>query len=135
MNSINGSYISTASRRRARRWFIPRIILIGIVATVAQVYFPWWSLLIACFLVGFFTASLNRSPFLAGFIAVFISWAALAGYIDYLNDSILSSRVVQLFPLPESAYLLIFMGALLGGIIGGISTACGDALRRIWIRP
>lgn len=134
MNNTNGSYISTASRLRAKRWFIPRVIIIGTVATVAQVYLPWWSLLIGCFVAGFSTATVNRSPFMAGFLAIFISWGALASYIDYLNNSILSSRVVQLFPLPESGYMLIVVTAIIGGLVGGISTACGDAFRRMWIR-
>ena len=134
MNNINASYISPVARRRAKRWFIPRIIIIGGGATIAQFYLPWWSLIISAFLLAFFTAPLNRSPFWAGFIGLFLSWGVLAFIIDIENNSILSSRVVKLFPIPESSILLILVTGIIGGIIGGFSSASGDAFRRIWMR-
>jgi len=134
MSSINESYISPVARRRARRWFIPRIILVGILASVVQLYFPWWSLVIACALVGFLTAPMNASPFSAGFLALFLSWSFMAMMLDIPNESRLSSQVVQLFPLGGSVALLVVLTGILGGILGGFATWTGDAFRRMFIR-
>jgi hypothetical protein len=134
MSNINASYISPVARRRARRWFIPRIILIGLLATVAQFYLPWWSLVIACALMGFLTAGVNASPFTAGFLALFLSWSIMAIVLDIPNESRLSSQVVQLFPLGGSVALLIVLTGVFGGIIGGFATWMGDAFRRMFIR-
>ncbi|GEM_PF-78412 len=133
MNNTAGSYMSSVARRRARRWFIPRMLLLGIVAGVAQWYLPFWSLPASCFLIGFLTAPVNRSAFWAGFIGIFLLWTGLAFYQDWMNDSILSQRVVQLFPLPKSSALLILITGIIGGLLGGMASKTGDLFRRFFI--
>lgn len=134
MSNINASYISPVARHRARRWFIPRVLLITLFASVVQLYFPWWSLVLACALVGFATAGVNASPFSAGFLGLAISWFAMAIWMDIPNESRLSSQVVQLFPLANSVTLLLILTAILGGLIGGFATWTGDAFRRMFMR-
>jgi hypothetical protein len=134
MTNINASYISPVARRRARRWFIPRVLLIALFASAVQLYLPWWSLVAACAFIGFVTAGINASPFSAGFLALVISWSGMALWMDFPNNSRLSEQVVQLFPLGNSVVLLIILTAVLGGLIGGFATWTGDAFRRIFIR-
>lgn len=134
MSNINASYISPVARRRSRRWFIPRVLLIGLLASGVQLYFPWWSLVVACALMGFLTAGVNASPFSAGFLALFLSWTTMAFLLDIPNESRLSEQVVQLFPLGGSVLLLIVLTGILGGIMGGFATWTGDALRRMYMR-
>ncbi len=126
--------MSSVARRRARRWFIPRMLLLGIVAGVAQLYLPFWSLPASCFLIGFLTAPVNRSAFWAGFVGIFLLWTGMAIYMDWMNDSILSQRVIQLFPLPKSSLLLILITGIIGGLLGGMASKTGDLLRRFFIR-
>jgi len=107
------------------------MLIINATAGLAQFYLPFWAFPISCLLVGFLTASLNRSAFLAGFIGITLLWSGMAFYLNELNESILSLRVVKLFPLPESAFALIITTGILGGILGGFATKCGDELRRL----
>lgn len=134
MSSINASYISPVARLRARRWFIPRVLLIALFSSAVQLYLPWWSLVIMCVLVGFATAGVNASPFSAGFLALVISWFGMALWMDIPNNSRLSAQVVQLFPLGNSVALLIVLTAILGGLMGGFATWTGDAFRRMFMR-
>lgn len=134
MNNTAGSYISSVARRRAKRWFIPRMLLMALAAGVMQWYLPFWSLPVACFLVGFLTAPVNRSAFWAGFLGIFLLWAGMSFYLDWGNDSILSQRVVKLFPVPSSSLLLIVITGILGGLMGGLASKTGDGLRRFFIK-
>jgi hypothetical protein len=134
MSNTAESYISNAARRRARRWFIPRMLFITTTAGLAQFYLPFWVFPVSCLLVGFLTATINRSAFLAGFIGISLLWSGMAFYLNELNESILSSRVVKLFPLPESSIALIITTGIIGGILGGFATKCGDELRRLIIK-
>lgn len=134
MNNTAGSYISSVARRRAKRWFIPRMLLLALAAGVAQYYLPFWSMALSCFIVGFLTAPLNRSAFWAGFLGIFLLWAGMAFYLDWGNDSILSQRVVKLFPVPSSSLLLIAITGILGGLLGGLASKTGDVFRRFFMR-
>ncbi|MEZ5172973.1 MAG: hypothetical protein R2850_05585 [Bacteroidia bacterium] len=79
-------------------------------------------------------APVNRSPFLRGFTAVFLVWASFAWWLDFQNDSILSIRLVQLFPLPQSAWSLILLTGFLGGLQAGFVMKAGDLLRRMYLK-
>jgi hypothetical protein len=107
------------------------MLIITTAAGLAQFYLPFWAFPISCLLVGFLTAPLNRSAFLAGFIGISLLWSSMAFYLNELNESILSLRVVKLFPIPESPIALIITTGILGGILGGFTTKCGDELRRL----
>ena len=134
MSKTAESYISNAARRRARRWFIPRMLIISVTAGLAQFYLPFWAFPISCLLVGFLTAPVNRSAFLAGFMGISLLWSGMALYINQQNESILSLRVVKLFPLSESSIALIITTGILGGILGGFATKCGDEFRRLMMK-
>lgn len=134
MSKTAGSSMSSVARRRARRWFIPRMLIMGVTAGVAQWYLPFWSLPVSCFVLGFLTAPVNRSAFWAGFLGIFFLWSGLALFLDLGNESILSQRVVQLFPVPSSSLLLIIMTGVIGGLLGGMASKTGDLLRRFFIR-
>jgi hypothetical protein len=108
------------------------LICIVVSATV-QYLSPWWSLIPVAMLIGFLTAPKNKSPFLAGFLAMFILWSAWSFYIDLQNESILSERVVRLFPLPSNATSLILLTGFLGGLINGFAMLTGDIFRRFFL--
>ncbi len=134
MNNINASYLSPAARRRSRRMFLPGVVLTAAVSATAGWYLAWWWLLPLCFLLGFLLAPFNQSPFLRGFIAVFLLWAGYAWWLDFQNNSILSSRLVQLFPLPAWPAALIILTGLLGGLQAGLIMKAGDLLRRMLLK-
>ncbi|MCB0820355.1 MAG: hypothetical protein KDC13_07005 [Bacteroidetes bacterium] len=114
--------------------FWPGVLITAIFSAIAGWFLPWWILLPLCFLLGMLLAPVNRSPFLRGFTAVFLVWASFAWWLDFQNDSILSIRLVQLFPLPQSAWSLILLTGFLGGLQAGFVMKAGDLLRRMYLK-
>jgi hypothetical protein len=70
--------------------------------------------------------------YLSGFASIFLLWGVLAWWMDAQNDSILSQRMANLFPLGGSSALLILITAIVGAIIGGLSALSGSFLRRYY---
>jgi hypothetical protein len=68
--------------------------------------------------------------FWSGFAAIFVVWAALALLKSIPNENILAGRVVQLFPLPNNWIWLLFVTALVGGLVGGIGALSGILLKK-----
>jgi hypothetical protein len=96
---------------------------------VSGLYFPWWALAIAAFIVGVLVHQRAAKAFLSGFLGVFILWAVLAWVIDSRNDGTLSARIAELLPLGGNPILLILVTALVGGLVGGFGAMSGSLLR------
>ena len=109
--------------------FILSVLLIALLSFIAGLALPWWSIAIVAFLVPLLiTQSLGLS-FLAGFTGIFLLWGGLALWIDTQNESLLSQKIAQLFPLGGSSILLILVTALVGALVGGFAAMTGSALR------
>jgi uncharacterized Tic20 family protein len=78
----------------------------------------------------FIQQGLGRS-FLAGFLGIFILWALLATWIDIKNQSILSQKIAQVFPLGGSSFLLILITAFIGALVAGFAALSGASLRPV----
>ncbi|MCG8311545.1 MAG: hypothetical protein MI975_29430 [Cytophagales bacterium] len=112
------------------------ILKIGFTAVLAfllQTIFPWWSIVIASFLIGFIISTGGTSSFIAGFLGIGILWFFMAALTDIKTDSILTSRVAEIFSLPNS-WSLILATACIGGVVGGFGALTGSYLRS-WIMP
>lgn len=107
------------------------VILIIILAFIAGIYLPWWSIAIIAFLVLLVVPQGIGLSFLAGFISIFLLWAGLALFIDIKNESILSQKIAALFSLGEASFLLILITGLLGGMVAGFAAMSGSTLRLI----
>lgn len=101
--------------------FIISTILIALLSLVAGMYLPWWSVALAAFLVIFLIKLGPLPAFFSGFLGVFICWSLIALSRDIANEGILSVKIAQVFPLGGSQALLIFISALIGGIVGGLA--------------
>ena len=109
--------------------FLLAVLLIALLSFVAGLFLPWWSIaLIALIVAALIPQSISRS-FLAGFTAIFLLWFLLSFWIDIKNDSILSHKIAQLFPLGGSSFLLMLITALVGALVGGFAAMCGASLR------
>ncbi|RCH54092.1 hypothetical protein DJ568_14515 [Mucilaginibacter hurinus] len=71
----------------------------------------------------------SGKPFWIGFAGAGLAWLALALLKTLPNDNILATRVAALFHLPGWIYILA-LTALLGGIVGGLSSLSGSLLRK-----
>ena len=109
--------------------FITSIILTGLLAFIAGLYFPWWSLAIIAFLVAVLIHQKPWKAFPSGFLGLFLLWGGLALWINLKNDGVLAIKVASLLPLGGSPYLLIIVTGFIAGLIGGLAALAGSYLR------
>lgn len=113
--------------------FLLATLLIAILSFIAGLFLPWWSIALVAFGVGFLIPQGVGRSFVSGFLGVFLLWCLLALWIDLKNESILSHKIAQLFPLGGSSVLLILVTALVGGLVGGFAAMSGASIRpRKW---
>jgi len=110
--------------------FVLKILFTAAVAFLLQFYLSWWSVGLAGFVISFILSSSGFSSFLSGFLGVGLYWGVYAWIIDNSNDHILSSRVAELFSLPDPV-LLVLITAIIGGLVGGLGALVGSQLRSI----
>ena len=110
--------------------FLVAIILTAVIAFVGCLYLPWWSIALAAFLVAILIHQHPGKAWLAGFLGLFILWAGLALWIDTGNESILSRRIAEIFPLGRSSFLLILVTGLLGALVAGFAALSGSYFRK-----
>ncbi len=105
------------------------VLLTALLSFIAGLYLPWWSIAPIAFLVALLLGLGVGRGFLAGFLGVFLLWAVLALWVDIKNNSVLSNKMAQLFPLGGSSILLILVTALVGALVGGFAAMAGGSLR------
>ena len=111
--------------------FILSILLIAAFGFLAGLYLPWWSIAIVAFAVAVFIPQTISVAFLSGFLGIFLMWAAVATWIDFKNENILSHKIAQLLPLGGSSVLLILVTAIVGGLVGGFAAIAGSSIRPV----
>lgn len=111
--------------------FIVSVLVTALLAFAMGLYFYWWTIVVASFIVAVLIYQSPGRSFLAGFLAISLLWGGLSWAIDTANHSILAPRVANLFPLGGSVWLLILVTALLGGLAGGLGALSGSLLRRV----
>lgn len=109
--------------------FILAILVTAAFSFIAGMFLPWWSIAIVAFAVAFFIQQTGAGSFLSGFLGIFILWGAVAFWIDIKNNSLLSHKIAQLFPLGGSSVLLILVTAFVGALVGGFAARAGRSLR------
>lgn len=110
--------------------FIVSVLLVALIAFVAGIFLPWWSIALAGFIVAIVIPQRPFKSFLSGFLAIFLLWAGLSLWIDQANQGILLQRVAALFKLSNASWLLFLITGLLGGILGGLASLTGSFVRK-----
>ena len=113
--------------------FILKIIFTAATAYLMQLYFPWWSVVVASFLISMILSSNGVISFFSGFFGVGILWFILASRIDSGSNSILTDKVAEIFSLPN-ALSLILVASLVGAIAAGFGALAGGHLRSLIIK-
>jgi len=106
------------------------LLSILILSLPLQLFLPWWSILIAAALVGAIVSLPGIQLFVCGFVGTAAVWWGYAWMIDVKNQSILSSRIADLFNL-GSPHLLILIGGALAGLVGGLAATSGGEIRKL----
>lgn len=109
--------------------FLLSILLTAALSFLTGMYLPWWSIAIIAFAVALLIPQSIAASFLSGFMAIFLLWGVLALWIDIKNQSILSHKIAQIFPLGGSSILLILVSALVGAFVGGFAAMAGGSLK------
>jgi hypothetical protein len=123
--------MSKLQNRKRRKAFWLTLLAILSASLLVQLFLPWWTLVLVSFFGGFLSAGSIRYSFWAAFLALAIQWGVWSAILDYRNEQILSSRIVQLFPLPHNPLFLILLTAIIGGLIAGFAAWSGGSLRKL----
>ncbi len=105
-------------------------LVILILSFICSYFLPWWMAAVIAFLVALLMRKKTSKPFLAGFGAIFICWTILALLKSIPNNNMLANEVVQLFPLPHNWLWVLFVTALIGGLVGGMGAMSGSLLKK-----
>jgi hypothetical protein len=106
------------------------LLIILILSFISGLFLPWWVIALIAFIAAYICGKRPGRSFLAGFGGVFIAWCILILWKSIPNDNMLASRVIQLFPLPHWWILLLFISALIGGLVGGMSALSGALVKQ-----
>lgn len=109
--------------------FFSAMVLTALISFVACLFFPWWTIAVAAFLVAALIHQQPGKAWLAGFLGLFILWTVLAIWKDTANDGILSNRISELFPLGGSSFMLIIVTGLIGAVVAGMAALTASYFR------
>jgi len=112
--------------------FLIQFLLTLIITLIAQLFLPWWSLVIVAAIVGiFFNYKYGVSSFFAGFLAVGLLWLLSALWLSSgAENQVLANRVGELFGGMSRIYL-VYTTAMLGAILGGLAAMTGTFGRKL----
>ena len=105
-----------------------KIILTVALAYLLQYFFPWWTAVLAAFIIALLIKSSLINDFLSGFLGVGLLWGVMAWVIDMQTNSMLTSKIAMLFSLDNPTYLILITG-LVGGIAGGLGALSGNQIQ------
>lgn len=111
--------------------FILKVVLIAGLSYLAELFLPWWSIVICAFLVSLIIPTRSLNSFLSGFLGVGLLWLLFAWVIDAQSDSLLMAKVADLLEFSQSA-ALIAITATIGALVGGFASLSGTFFRRIF---
>ena len=110
--------------------FFVALILTALLAFAESLFFPWWTIAIASFIVAVFIHQKPFKAFLSGFLGLFLLWGGYSFYVDIKNEHILSQKIAFILPLEGSSILLILVTAFIGGLVGGLAALTGSFTKR-----
>jgi len=96
-----------------------------ILALVFSFFLPWWSVMLAAFITGFFLSLKNSAVFFVPFLAILLFWVVYSYMISSGNDFTLAKKIAVLLPLGGNAYLLLLVTGIVGGLAAGIAGIFG----------
>ena len=122
--------------------FSGEALLIGAIAWLAFSLIPtlpWWIIVVIAGIIAF-ALNTDVKSFLTGFTAVALFWGITASQMSGLNMDILAGRVAEM--LSGNEYIakvgglnptkLVYLTAILGGLIGGLGAMTGSLGRKVF---
>ena len=109
--------------------FFISAILTALLAFAFGIYFPWWSIVIAAFIVFALIPVKPGWAFLSAFLALFLLWGGMAWVISVNNEHVLGHRISQVILKKDDPLMLVLSTALIGGVVGGFAGLSGRLFR------
>ena len=109
--------------------FFISFILTALLGFSWALFFPWWIIAVAAFIVAALIPQRRLTAFICAFSALFLLWGGQAVLMDTKNEHLLSTKVAQILPMGGSYTALILVTALIGGLVGGMGALTGSFLR------
>lgn len=108
--------------------------LIFIISLATSYVLPWWAVAAIAFAMSVYAGTRPAQAFWSGFGAIFLVWTVIALFKSIPNNHMLAKRVAELFGLPNWIVLL-FVTALIGGLVGGLAALAGLYVKRVFEKP
>ncbi len=101
-----------------------------VASFIVQMFLPWWSITIVCFMVCYFSSINKFLAFTGSLIGIFILWFGKAIIADGLFDTPASEIVGGILGniSPSTTY---FLTGIVGGLVGGLSGLLGSWARSL----
>jgi len=113
--------------------FIARLLLIALASLLTALFMPWWSLIVVAGIASFILPGNNFNAMLSGFLGAGLLWLVMAWKVDIETASIMSQKIVQLFPVDDTNTLILITG-LIGGLSAALGAFTGNSFRQIFIK-
>ncbi len=111
--------------------FLIAFILTALLSFSWTLFFPWWIIAVAAFIVAALIPQPAFKAFICAFLALFFLWGGQTLLIDTRNTHLLSTKVATILPLGGSYIVLIFVTACIGGLVAGLAALTGSLLRTL----
>lgn len=110
---------------------IVQILLTILVGGAIELFLPWWTIAIAAFIVAIPLSQKGAGAFWSGFAGVALLWGGYALFIGINTNFVLSAKIAELMKV-GSPLILVLLTAILGGLVGGLSSLTGYFLKDLW---
>lgn len=110
---------------------IIKIILIATLTYFGGFIMPWWTVMVASFLICFLVEGSGIGSFVSGFLGGGLVWLTYSWVIDVKTRSIMSSKIIELFPFDDNIMLVLLAG-LIGAFAGGMAGVAGNSFKLIF---
>ncbi len=112
-----------------------QIVLIALFSLLAQLWLPWWSIVVVAFGVCAWRSAGAGQAFGSGFAGVALVWLLYALLIHVRTNGIFTGRMSELLFKANLPVVLVLITAGLGGLVGGVAGLAGHFVRQAAINP
>ncbi len=113
--------------------FFQLTFIIALLSGVAQLFMPFWIVVVVAAVVSLFASDNVASGFASGFTAIGTLWLFTILYLDFSTFSVLTNKMVELFTLPSKGHLIATTVSM-GSLLGGMGAMTGTLLRQVFVK-
>jgi hypothetical protein len=111
--------------------FTVAVILTALLALAMGLFLPWYTIAAAAFLVALVVPQKPLAAWAAAFLSIFLLWGIHSLMLSSGNDHRLSTLAGEVILKSSQPFLLIFVTALLGGVVASFAGVSGSLLRSL----